>query len=138
MFGSVLLQVKNMMTENSITDNYRNNNIDIVPIMCYYEITEGDIIEFITTLEAAEKWNISDRRVRTLCREGKIEDAVLEGKIYNIPTDSKKPSDGRRKNRNEECSYYLKWDNETIGLIDAAFNVTFIATDYNEIESLPP
>ena len=27
---------------------------------------------YMTTKQAAKKWNISDRRVRTLCKEGKI------------------------------------------------------------------
>ena len=29
-------------------------------------------MEYMTTAQAAEKWRISDRRIRTLCKEGKI------------------------------------------------------------------
>ena len=35
---------------------------------------------FMTVQQAAEKWDISDRRVRTLCNEGKIPGAYRDGK----------------------------------------------------------
>lgn len=46
--------------------------------------------------QAAEKWNISDRRVRTLCTNGQIEGACRIGKIWYIPDNADKPKDGRR------------------------------------------
>lgn len=52
---------------------------------------------FITVKEAAEKWGISDRRIRVLCAEGKIPGAYQEGRGWKIPADSKKPIDGRIK-----------------------------------------
>lgn len=52
---------------------------------------------YITVKEAAKKWEISDRRVRKLCLEGKIADAYQEGKTWKIPFDAPKPSDGRYK-----------------------------------------
>lgn len=53
-------------------------------------------MEFLTTTEMAEKWNITRRRIATLCKEGRIEGAVLKGKTWLIPEDSKKPDDPRR------------------------------------------
>lgn len=50
----------------------------------------------IGTKEVATKWNISERRVRELCRNGKIDGAVLQGKTWLIPEDSPKPNDGRK------------------------------------------
>ncbi|MCD8382795.1 MAG: Fic family protein [Clostridiales bacterium] len=50
---------------------------------------------FMTTKEAAEKWGISDRRVRVLCTEGKIPGAYQEGRGWKIPADAEKPADGR-------------------------------------------
>lgn len=52
---------------------------------------------FITVQQAAEKWDISDRRVRTLCNEGKIPGAYRDGKSWKIPIDAQKPDDGRYK-----------------------------------------
>ena len=45
--------------------------------------------------QAAEKWGISDRRVRILCAEGKIPDVIREGRSWKIPENAKKPKDGR-------------------------------------------
>ena len=53
------------------------------------------MIEYITTKEASEKWNISRRRVNTLCQEGKIPNVARVGNMWLIPSDSTKPLDGR-------------------------------------------
>ncbi len=52
-----------------------------------------------TVREVAEDWGISERRVRTLCDQGKIQGAVKEGRSWKIPEDAKKPADGRFKSR---------------------------------------
>ena len=51
----------------------------------------------MTTKQASEKWGISDRRIRILCSEGKIEGAELIGKTWCIPDTAIKPIDGRIK-----------------------------------------
>lgn len=53
-------------------------------------------MEYMTALEAAEKWGISDRRVRILCQQGRIDGAQKQGRSYRIPVDAPKPADGRR------------------------------------------
>lgn len=45
--------------------------------------------------EASEKWNISERRIRTICTEGRIDDAVKIGPLWAIPSDAEKPADKR-------------------------------------------
>ena len=52
---------------------------------------------YITVKQAAEKWGISDRRVRILCSEGKIPGVYQEGRGWEIPYDATKPTDGRYK-----------------------------------------
>lgn len=52
---------------------------------------------YMTVKQAAELWGISDRRVRTLCKEGKLTGSIQEGRAWKIPIDSKKPVDGRYK-----------------------------------------
>ncbi len=52
---------------------------------------------FISVKQAAEKWGISDRRVRILCSEGKIPGAIRQGRSWRIPVDARKPEDGRYK-----------------------------------------
>ncbi len=52
---------------------------------------------YMTVKQAAEKWGISDRRVRILCAEGKVSGAIREGRRWMIPADTRKPADGRFK-----------------------------------------
>lgn len=92
-------------------------------------------MKYISTVQAAEKWGISDRRIRTLCREGKIPGTVLVGKSYKIPADAKKPSDGRI-NAAATAFLFLKWNNDIIGTIDEKYNVKFIQPQYNEVVKL--
>jgi hypothetical protein len=91
--------------------------------------------EYMTAQQAAEKWNISDRRVRVLCREGKIFGAVKEGKSYKIPANAEKPADGREKKATAAVRF-LKWENDVIGTIDSMNTVTFTKPEYNEVVSI--
>ena len=52
---------------------------------------------YITVKQAAEKWGISDRRVRILCAEGKVPGAYQQGRGWKIPYNAVKPADGRFK-----------------------------------------
>lgn len=47
--------------------------------------------------QLSEKWGISQRRIRTLCTEGRIEGAFKMGAYWSIPEDAEKPKDGRVK-----------------------------------------
>jgi excisionase family DNA binding protein len=52
-------------------------------------------MDYMTVKQVAEQWDISDRRVRLLCAEGKIDGVIRKGRSYLIPTDTLKPIDGR-------------------------------------------
>ncbi len=57
-------------------------------------------MEYLTTVEMAEKWGITSRRIGVLCAEGRISGAIKKGKTWLIPSDAKKPADARlRKTR---------------------------------------
>ena len=51
--------------------------------------------EMIPIKEVAERWNVTERRISKLCKEGKIEGAVKQGNRWLIPEDAKRPADGR-------------------------------------------
>ena len=53
-------------------------------------------MDYLTSAEVAEKWNISQRRVAIYCNEGRIDGAVLKGRMWMIPSDAIKPEDPRR------------------------------------------
>ena len=50
---------------------------------------------YITLKEASLNWGISERRVSTLCKEGRIPGAVKNGRSWQIPADAQKPVDNR-------------------------------------------
>lgn len=53
-------------------------------------------MDYITSVECTKKWNISQRRVAIYCKEGRIEGAVLMGRMWVIPKMAKKPKDPRK------------------------------------------
>lgn len=50
-------------------------------------------MEYMTTKEAVEKWNVSERRIRKLLQDGRVEGAIKIGNNWNIPVDANKPVD---------------------------------------------
>ena len=54
-------------------------------------------MEYIKVAQAAEKWGLTPRRVRTLCAEEKIDGVIRRGKLYMIPADAPRPADGRKR-----------------------------------------
>ena len=60
-------------------------------------------MEYKSVAQMAEQWDISDRRVRILCQQGKIDGVIRKGRAWLIPADAKKPIDGRttRYQRND-------------------------------------
>ena len=52
-------------------------------------------MEFMSAREAADKWGISQRRVAVLCSESRIDNAIMVGNMWIIPTTAKKPIDAR-------------------------------------------
>lgn len=54
-------------------------------------------MDYITIKEASRKWHITERRINTLCQEGRIAGAQKFGKAWAIPIDADKPADLRIK-----------------------------------------
>lgn len=57
-------------------------------------------MEYLTANEIAEKWDISSRRVRKLCCEGRVKGAIQKGVLWLIPSNTQKPQElqrGRKK-----------------------------------------
>lgn len=54
-------------------------------------------MQYITAKQAAEKWELTVRRIQDLCRNNKIDGAVRWGRDWMIPVDAHRPDDHRRK-----------------------------------------
>ncbi len=53
-------------------------------------------MQYISTNAASKRWGISERRVRRLCNEGRIEGASKMGRNWIIPDHANKPIDARK------------------------------------------
>lgn len=53
------------------------------------------MLDYITVIEAAEKWGISKRRIQLLCAEGRINGAVKRAGSWFLPSNTEKPVDAR-------------------------------------------
>ena len=49
-------------------------------------------MNYLSATQLAEKYGVSDRYVRRLCAEGKLEDAERIGRAYRIPEATDLPS----------------------------------------------
>lgn len=54
-------------------------------------------MEYLSITQTSEKWNLSGRRIQTLCIEGRIPGAMKIGSYWAIPADAEKPKDKRIK-----------------------------------------
>lgn len=52
-------------------------------------------MEYLSVSQVAEKWGIKQRRIRTLCCEGRISGAYKVGAYWLIPESAEKPKDER-------------------------------------------
>ena len=48
-------------------------------------------MKYVSVARIAKKWGVSERTVRNYCAEGKIPEAFLTGKTWNIPEDAQRP-----------------------------------------------
>lgn len=61
-------------------------------------------MKYLSVAQIAKKWNVSERSVRNYCANGRVKEAFLKGKTWNIPEDTKKPE---RSNQKKEHSQTL-------------------------------
>ena len=80
------------------------------------------MIQYMSAREAAEKWNISQRRVSILCSENRIPNVAMLGNMWIIPRDAEKPVDARmvRNNTTEKGNThpFVKWAGGKGQLVD--------------------
>ena len=99
-------------------------------------------MKYYTCQEMAQQWNISDRRIRKLIADGRIPGVKKEGKEYLIPMYAEKPVDLRFSENTviykaeKDALYYLKWQNDVLGIVTKDWEVEFEKPNYNPIVSL--
>lgn len=68
-------------------------------------------MDYMSAKEAANRWQISQRRVATLCAEHRIPKAEMVGNMWLIPENAEKPADARSVKTKYEPKVrpFLKW-----------------------------
>ncbi len=54
-------------------------------------------MRYLSVIETAKKWNVSERSVRNYCAQGRVNGAFLTGKTWNIPENAEKPERSNKK-----------------------------------------
>ena len=82
-------------------------------------------MEFLTTKEISQKWNISARRVAILCEDGRLTGAIKKGKTWLIPSNTKKPNDGRYKRMKAYYDKFVNLENKYRVIYPESANATY-------------
>jgi len=54
-------------------------------------------MKYLTAKETGKRWGLSERRVETLCVQGRIPGLIRIGRSWGIPDNADKPKDARIK-----------------------------------------
>ncbi len=74
-------------------------------------------MKYMTTKETEKNWGISERRIRQLLQEGRIEGAIKVGSNWNIPASASKPVDKRIIKPDEE-NFIINLDDDYFDEVD--------------------
>lgn len=85
----------------------------------------GSAMEFLTTKEISEQWNISARRVAVLCEDGRLTGAVKKGKTWLIPSNTEKPEDGRYRRMKAYYEKFMELENKYRVIYPESANATY-------------
>lgn len=86
---------------------------------------------FLTAIEIAKKWNLSERSVRNYCKQGRVKGAELKGKTWIIPEDAEKPERVERKEFSDNPLLNRLKEEKDMKLKGGIYHKTQIALTYN-------
>lgn len=87
--------------------------------------------KYFSVEEAAHAWQISERSARNYCAQGRVEGALLEGKIWKIPAAAKKPERKPRHSIVEESLLTFLKREKDAGLKGGIYHKIQIDLTYN-------
>lgn len=88
-------------------------------------------VKYISVEEASQNWQLNERSVRNYCAQGRVEGALLEGKIWRIPSTAEKPDRKPRHSSVEETLLaFLKREKDS-GLKGGIYHKIQIDLTYN-------
>lgn len=88
-------------------------------------------MQYVSVIEMAKKWSISERSVRNYCAKGRIEGASLVGKTWKIPEDAKKPKRFNKKAEQENILLDILQSEKVRKYSGGIYHKTQIELTYN-------
>lgn len=88
-------------------------------------------MKYISVREFASKWAVPERTVRNYCASGKIKDAFLTGKTWNIPQDAALPEKKNRKKSSSNVLLEILKEQKDMKLKGGIYHRTQIDLTYN-------
>ncbi len=92
-------------------------------------------MEYIDVHSAAKKWDMTERRVTSLCRDGRIIGAKKIGKFWYVPNTATKPLDARTREYTEKSNESV--NTERIGYTEHGGDIR-VKRRFEEIYRKPP
>lgn len=86
---------------------------------------------FITAVDAALRWGVSERTVRNYCAEGRVPGAVLIGKTWAIPEDATKPVRKARRSTRERTLLEMLREEKASGVSGGIYHHIQVELTYN-------
>lgn len=88
-------------------------------------------MKYLSVTEIAKKWNVSERTVRNYCAAGKIPDAFLTGKTWNIPESTLRPERINKKSNAPKTLLEVLKSEKTSKVKGGIYHKTQIELTYN-------
>ncbi len=88
-------------------------------------------MKYVSVAQIAKKWGVSERTVRNYCAEGKIPEAFLTGKTWNIPEDAQRPNRINKKSDEPETLLDVLRTEKASGTKGGIYHKVQIELTYN-------
>lgn len=88
-------------------------------------------MKFLSVVQIAKKWNLSERSVRNYCATGKVDGAFLTGKTWNIPEDAQKPDRANKRANAPSALLDILIAEKNVGLSGGIYHKVQIELTYN-------
>lgn len=92
---------------------------------------DGGFMDYISVVEIAKKWHISERSVRNYCANGRIAGAFLTGKTWNIPENAVKPNRASKNKFSKNVLLKVLLQEKEMKLKGGIYHKTQIDFTYN-------
>lgn len=88
-------------------------------------------MRYLSVMEIAKKWSVSERSVRNYCAQGRVLGAFLTGKTWNIPENAEKPERTNMKKEQPKTLLDILQDEKSSKYSGGIYHKTQIELTYN-------